>query len=539
VSTDVESVAEYIARFVSRAGVRHLFGYPGDPTIELMEAARREDIRFVLATREGTAAFMAEASAMLTGEPGVCLSTLGPGSTALVNGVAAAYLDRVPMLAISGQAETHLTPYFTHQIVDHEALFRPITKWATRLEPASVGPTLRKAWRIAVSERPGPVHVTLHADVGKASVPAFDGQLPAQISDAEWTLHPTASNPALKRLRAARRPVVVAGISAARAGASHEVISLAESLSAPVIVGPMAKGVVPEDHPLFAGTIGMACNALVWDFMAQADVIVAAGFDPVELITPWKVAGSVIHVDAVPNYDQVYAAEHEIIGPIGAALAALAEAARVGSSSRWTEKEVAAHRKLLARDLQAGRAVGRLSPSDVVETLVGAFDPHTVVTVDVGSHKLLVGQRWPTMRPRSFLMTNGLSAMGFSLPAAIVAKLLDPKRTVLCMLGDGGFAMVQGELRTAASLQLAITVVVFCDNSLNRIELKQQLRHYPPVGTRIDATDVVRAAQSMGCMGARVTTVRELEAALSQSRPADQPYVIEARIDPAQYLAQF
>jgi acetolactate synthase-1/2/3 large subunit len=186
-----------------------------------------------------------------------------------------------------------------------------------------------------------------------------------------------------------------------------------------------------------------------------------------------------------------------------------------------------------------GRTAGKLNPTDVVDAINETSTSDTIVTTDVGSHKLLIGQGWRATRPNAFLMTNGLSSMGFSLPAAIVAKLLERDRPVVCTIGDGGFAMVQGELQLAAALRLGIAVVVFCDNSLNRIELKQMVKNYPSVLTRIESTDLVKLAESMDCDGVRVDDQAGLTRVLAGTASLERPLVIEARIDPAQYLSQF
>ncbi len=533
------NTSQVIIQYLAAAGIRHIFGYPGDPSVEFLEAARREGMRFVLSSREGTAGLTAEAYGQLTGRPGVCLSTLGPGSTNLVNAVANAYLDRVPMLAISGQIERKREPYFTHQVVDHNRLFSPISKWTAAVQPDTVATIMRKALRIATAERPGPVHITTAADVVGAE--ATDNELTLPPMRARRTPQIFSAGAAevdpVKRLKAARRPVILAGISAVWSEASAALVHLAEAIGAPVVVAPMAKGVMPEDHPLFAGTLDMACNKFVWDFLKGADLLLAVGFDAVELIKPWPLAIPTIHIDTVPNTDQIYRADLEIVGDIPGILEAIAAA--TGSLARWNEAAVAAHREKLRQLYYAGRINGRMNPTDVVDVVRALMPRDAVVSTDVGSHKLLVGQGWTTYSPRALLMTNGLSSMGFSLPAAIAAKLVHPDKQVVCFVGDGGLAMVQAELRVAASLKIDPVVVVFCDNSLNRIELKQMARQYPSWGTLIEPTDISLLARSMGCDGVDVDSIKGLEGVLAGSRAKDRPLVIGARIDPAQYAAQF
>ena len=533
------STAARLAGYLRAAGLRHVFGYPGESVIDFMEAARRQGIEVVSAVREGTAAFMAEASAMVTGRPGACLSTLGPGSTAVLNGVASATLDRVPMLAVSGQIESSREQFFTHQVIDHDRLFAPVAKLALRLDPASADTVIRKALRTAVAERPGAVHLTVTADawtVPAGPVPAGPVSLPP-LAAAAGSVDVYGDGDPLRVLRAARRPVILAGIAALRCAASPELVRLAELAGIPVVVSPMAKGTFPEDHPYFAGVLDMAGHRVVWDLLAGADLILAAGFDPVELISPWSVATPVLHLDTTPNTDQVYASAHELVGHVGAILGWLA--AQWSGEPRWDEAEVAAHRARLREAWLAGRAEGRLNPSEVVTIARQAAPADTIVTTDVGSHKIMAGQAWQAAEPRSVLMTNGLSAMGFGVPAAIAARLTCPDRPVLALVGDGGFAMAATEMRIASALGVPVTVVVFADGSLNRIELRQQLMGYPPTATRMDGMNLVALAEAMDCDGVRVDSPAGLEKALAGFGTRDRPLIVQARIDTSQYEAQF
>lgn len=537
---DNATTAAVMARYLSRAGITHLFGYPGDPNIEFMEQARREGLEFVLTRREGTAAFMAEAYGQITGLPGVCLATLGPGCTNMVNGVATAYLDRTPLLSLAGQLQTRLEPTFTHQYVDQLRLFSPITKWTARMVPEAAGSIMRKALRTATAERPGPVHLVAGADVVKAT--ASDAEItlpPMRPADESLQAFAAAGGPSKSAatIQNAARPLILAGIGALRSDAGGAIRTLAERVGCPVVVSPKAKGILPEDHPAFAGTIDMACNQVIWKFLATCDLILAVGFDAVELIKTWQLSVPVIHVDTTPNTDQVYPADIELVGSIPDILTALT--ASYTGEARWEQAEICRHRTKLRDAYYSGRVAGKLNPTDVVDAVRGTFPRETIVTTDVGSHKLLVGQGWAAYEPKSVLMTNGLSSMGFALPGAITAKLLNPDRPVVCFTGDGGFAMVQSELQVASSLGLGVVVVVFCDNSLNRIELKQMALGYPSWGTRFDSSDLVKIAEAMGCDGASADSPAALTRIVEDATAVTRPLVVEARIDPAQYLAQF
>jgi acetolactate synthase I/II/III large subunit len=334
--------------------------------------------------------------------------------------------------------------------------------------------------------------------------------------------------------------VLLAGAGAVRGGATAELAGLAAQAGVPVVVGAMAKGVLAENSPWYAGTLDMAGHRVIWDLLGAADLIIAAGFDPVELITPWRLPVPVLHVDAVPNTDQVYPADFEVTGSVASALTWIRGV--IGDGPRWPEAEVAAHRAALRSAYHAGYVTGKLNPSELVETVRAAAPSGTVVTADVGSHKIMTGQAWTALAPRETLITNGLSAMGFGLPAAIGAALSSrPGTPVVCLTGDGGFAMTASELAVAARLGLGLVVVVFADGGLNRIELHQASVGYPLEATGVDRVDIPLLAESLGCDGVRVESVSALERVLSSAFAADRtrPLVIEARIDTAQYSAQF
>jgi acetolactate synthase-1/2/3 large subunit len=382
------------------------------------------------------------------------------------------------------------------------------------------------------------VHLTTAADVVGALASDDRIQLPPMAVHQSVQVFAAAGIDAdpMKRLKNARRPVVLAGIAAMRANATPALVRFAETIGCPVVVAPMAKGVMPEEHAFYAGTLDMACNQYVWNFLKGADLLLCVGFDAVELIKPWSLDVPTLHIDSTPNTDQIYPAEIELVGSIPRILDALTDAC--GALGRWSEAEVAAHRKGLREAYYAGRVAGKLNPTDVIDVVRAALPRDTIASTDVGSHKLLVGQGWTTYAPRTLLMTNGLSSMGYSLPAAIAAKIVHPQRPVVCFIGDGGFAMVQGELSLAAALRIDPVVIVFCDGSLNRIELKQTKRGYPSWGTLIEPVDLAQLAPAMGCDGVMVDNAAALQDALER-RTAGRLLLIGAVIDPAQYAAQF
>jgi acetolactate synthase-1/2/3 large subunit len=551
------TIAALLTEYLRQAGVRHVFGYPGESIVDFMEATRRAGGStpgsgsapgnsgpvVVSAAREASAAFMAEGAAMATGRIGACVSTLGPGSTAVLNGVASAMLDRVPLLAVSGQVDSRREQYWTHQLVNHDLLFAPVTKLTARLEPPSADIVIRKALRTACAERPGAVHLTVtHDTFGKTATGENAGpQAPPLASAPCGGLEVFPGGDPAELLAAARRPVLLAGAGAVRCHAGPALETLATQAGIPVVVAAMGKGVIAEDHPYFAGVLDMAGGQVIWELLAGADLIITAGFDPVELITPWRIRTPVLHVDPTPNTDQIYPAATEIIGNVASALSYLT--ARFTGTPRWAEDEVAAHRASLRAAWQAGFDNSALNPSEVVTLAREAAPGEAVMTADVGSHKIMAGQAWRAGAPREALITNGLSAMGFGLPAAIGAALERGPGSgpVVCLTGDGGFAMTATELSVAASLRLPLVVVVFADGNLNRIVLHQQAAGVPLTGTGLPRTDIPALAEALGCDGVRVDSASGYEKALAGAFTAgrDRPLVIEARISTSQYEAQF
>lgn len=530
--------ARVIVESLAAAGVGHLFGHVGDPTAEALVAADRGDCRFVACAAESSAGLMALAYGQLTGLPGVAVSRAGPGAPNLVQAVAAAGLDHVPMIAIAGQFGSEWEPLPAPPVVDPHSLFAPICKWAATVRPHSVATTMRRALRTAVAERPGPVHLTVAADTLEAAAidsiclppPLQSHRVAQQIAAAG-----AFSDPAVM-LRAARRPVILAGHAAVRADAGAALRRLAERIGCPVVVAPTAKGVLPETDPHFAGTLDRAGNAYLWGFLRRADLLLAVGFDVVEPIRLWNPMLPTIHIDSVPNTDQVYAAGLEIVGDVAAALDGLA--AEPLGEPRWPEAEIATHRVRLRHRLAAGRVAGRLNPSDVVDVVRAAMPPDALATTDVGPHRAFVEQGWTAHGPRSVLAASGVSTIGFALPAATTAALLDPVRPVVGFTGGAGFIAMQTALRGTAALKLAPLIVVLCDGNQSRIECAQVTCLDPHRGAHADAAEVATLAQAMGCDSIAVDSAARLERVLATARATDRPLVIGAQVDPSQYAGQ-
>src|SRR5437868_1205643 len=367
---------------------------------------------------------MAEATATLTGTPGVCLATLGPGATNLVTGVAHAYLDRAPVIAFSGQLPAERYEVATHQRLDLKDLFAPITKWQATVSAANTAAVVERALWVAQRARRGPVYLEVPSDV--PTQVTVDVALPRIAIEHVCAIDDDAVRAAAARLRDSQRPLLLVGMDANEDAVAEPLRRLAEAWQMPVMVSPKAKGVFREDHPLFLGTIEGLGTAFLFDYIDTCDLVLMVGFDPVEFDRDWTAKARIVHIGVVPNDDRYYGSEVEIVGPIDVALTNLLAAATPAP-------KVASDDVRAFRDAFSGRVrpdLGRLTAQDVLAELRAALPEDALVTCDVGYNKAVASQCWPALCPRSFFVSNGLSSMGYGLHAALALRLAHPERAV-------------------------------------------------------------------------------------------------------------
>ena len=530
-------VADILARTLRDAGVSRMFGLPGGEILRFVEAAREAGLEFVLARHEAHAAFMADATGQLTGTPGVCVSTLGPGAVNMTLGVANAFLDRSPVIAITAAHSTAAAPYATHQHLDLNAVYRPFTKATLTLDGADTAAKIAYAVDLSRAPRPGPVHVALPSDVAAAedrrtgtwSPPDSAAPSPARPgADTLGEVHDA--------IRAARRPVVILGLDLHPARDVQAVRTFAEALRAPVFVTPKAKGMLPEDHPLFCGVCaGVSADREVLDFLERADLLVGVGFDPVESDKIWHQTLRLVAIGPVSIAARDYRPSAEYVGDVSAALSELR--ARGLPAPDWTPEDCSRVRAEIDAALRPARAPRGLSGYGLTRHLRELVPRDAIFVTDVGSVKMVTTQAWRCWEPGTFLESNGLSAMGYSLPAAIAARFACPGRPVLCTIGDGGFAMVMGEIETCAREHLALIVVIFNDSSLSLIDVAQQRRGYPTTGVRFVPVDYAAVSRGLGAWARRVKTLDEVSAAMREA-PPHGPVVLDALVDPSEYVRQ-
>jgi len=538
----VPTTADVIAETLKASGIHRLFGLPGGEIAEVMGACRKAGLSFLLTRHENAACIMAGVTGELTRKPGVALATVGPGATNLVNGVANAFLERAPLLVLSAQLPTDLSPILPHQRVDLEDLFRPITKWSHTLTGVNTAATMKRALDLTTEGRPGPVYLSLPSDVARRE-DRTDAS-PPDDHPRQATLFPpgregaaTGDLPrAARMIGQATRPLAMVGIGLDPMKVQPALLRWLEATGIPVAITPKAKGLVPEDHPLFVATgTGMAGDTLFVELLRETDLLIGIGFDPVEAIRTFYTERPFLSIAEYSLVDRQFAPDLELVGDVGATLEALQ--GETALHHTWRREAVAAFRRRLASFLtpSVDKSELGLSPARVFGRLRNLLPREAILTVDTGAHKLLIGQIWPSYQPLTFLVSHGLSTMGYALPAAMAAKLEHPDRPVVAVMGDGGLAMVLAELETASRLRLPVVVLVLSDRSLYLIRLHQERKGFQAGGVDFGPIDFAGIAPGLGALGFRAITWTELDDAVTAALGANYPTVIEVPVDPADY----
>jgi acetolactate synthase-1/2/3 large subunit len=547
------TVADLLVECLEAEGCEYVFSVPGEETMDILESlSRTARVRHVTTRHEQGAAFMADVHGRLTGRAAVAMGTLGPGATNLLTGIADAYLDRAPLVAITGQAASDKLHKEAHQVVDVVEMFRPVTKWNTRVErPAVIPEVVRKAFRVATLEKPGPTHVELPENVAAARVDDDD----LRPIRPGRTYFPEPSDEAIAHaaslINQSERPLVLAGNGVLRRRASDALRALARGLHLPVAETFMGKGVMDDRSHLSLMAVGLQARDHVLTGFDRADLVISVGYDLVEYAPArWNPDGSkrIIHVDTQPSeVDAAYQPEVELVGEIGGSLTRLLEAALPGgvggrdASERHRTRETLVHADLrteLLRDLAVGMEdeAFPIKPQRAIHELRRALAPEDVVISDVGAHKIWVARLYQAYEPNTVLISNGFAAMGIALPGAIAAKLVLPDRKVVALCGDGGFLMNAQELETAKRLGTAITVVVWRDDGYGLIDWKQRNEFGRPFAVEFGNPDLVDFSRSFGLAAFRPESAADLYPTLRRALEVDGPSVVDVPIDYAENL---
>jgi acetolactate synthase-1/2/3 large subunit len=524
--------ADLIVAILKSAGITHGFGVPSGNVLPLMEAMRTGGIEFVLTAHEGSAGFAADVMARMTGKPGLCIATLGPGATNLATGVGCAFLDRSPLIAITCTLNEAQLSRRIQMAIDHHALFKPITKATLPLRSGKIASTVAEALKIALSEPQGPVHLDLPEDVALApareAVPGIP--VPAALTGAS----DAAIARAAELLRAAKRPVAIIGASGMRMRSPELLPAFVERHGIPFGVTTMAKGLIDDDHQLAIGCIERAKRQVQRAFLRGADLIIGIGYDTVEVeYEAWAGRTPILHVDIeLADVDATANVAHEVIGDLDGTIERLAAVPPI--RNEWSPEALQRHRENFQRAVRP--ATENFSPHQAIDVVRRVLPGNGVLTFDVGAHTHQIASQWSAHAPRTFLITNGWSSMGFGIPAAIAAKIARPDLPVACILGDGCFQMTCGEIAVAKRLGLTIPFVVLDDRWLSLIRVKQERRNFAYYGTDVIPSDYPDPpAHYFGVPAVAARTAAALESALRNALSTDGPTVIEAIVDGSHY----
>ncbi len=526
------NTAELLVKCLENEGVEYIFGLPGEENLHTLEALQDSSIQFITTRHEQGAAFMADVYGRLTGKAGVCLSTLGPGATNLMTGVADANLDGAPLVAITGQVGTDRMHIESHQYLDLVAMFAPVTKWNKQIVRPSITPEItRKAFKLAQSEKPGAVHIDLPENI--AAMPV-EGQ-PLKRDDQEKTYASYRSlNAAAMAISKAKNPLILVGNGTIRAQASEALTEFATTLNIPVANTFMGKGAVPYTHPLSLWTVGLQQRDVITCAFEQSDLVIAVGYDLIEYSPKkWNPEGKtpIIHIGMEPaEIDSSYIPLVEVVGDISDSLMDILK--RADRQGKSTSIATGLRSKLVTEYENYAHDEGfPIKPQKIIYDLRQVMGPEDIVISDVGAHKMWMARHYHCDSPNTCLISNGFAAMGIAIPGAIAAKLVAPDKRVVAVTGDGGFMMNCQELETALRAGTPFVTLIFNDNGYGLIEWKQINQFGKSSFIKFTNPDFVKFAESMGLKGYRVESADDLVPTLKTALEQGVPAVIDCPVD--------
>lgn len=528
--------AELFVQCLENEGVEYIFGIPGEENLDVMDALLGSNIKFITTRHEQGAAFMADVYGRLTGKPGVCLATLGPGATNLITGVADANMDRAPIIAIAGQGSTHRLHKESHQILDLVNLFEPISKYSVQIrEPEIVPEVVRKAFKVAKAEKPGCSFIDFPENIAGEDLP---DTAPLKVQDAAPSVAPMAKvEHAARLISAAKHPLVMAGNGVIRADATAALSGFATRTNIPVTMTFMAKGAIPRDHKASLGATGLAARDYVGCGFDRADVVVCVGYDIVEyhpnLWNP-DLELKIVHVDSLAaEVDAHYMLEVGVVGDIAESLRLLGE--RVPARA---ENWAAGLRREIDRETSehADDSAYPVKPQKILQDLRQVMGEEDILISDVGAHKMWIARLWQASAPNTCIISNGFASMGIGLPGAIAAKLAYPDRKVVTINGDAGFMMNSQEIETALRLGLSFVVLVWTDSQYGLIKWHQDRRFGRSSHIDFNNPDFVRYAESFGARGFKVESTEDLVPTLEEALNCGTVAVVDCPVDYAENM---
>lgn len=526
------NTAELLVHCLENEGVEYIFGLPGEENMEVLRALAKSSIRFITTRHEQGAAFMADVYGRLTGKPGVCLSTLGPGATNLITGVADADLDCAPLIAITGQVGTDRMHIESHQYLDLVKMFEPITKWNAQIVRPSITPEIvRKAFKISQSEKPGAVHIDLPENIAAMEV---DGAPLCTNDTGKIYASYRSLSEAAVLVSKAKNPLILAGNGTIRSQASESLTEFATRLNIPVVNTFMGKGVIPYTHPLAMWTMGLQQRDFITCAFEETDLVIAIGYDLIEFSPKkWNFTGKVpiIHIGETPaEVDSSYIPTVEVVGDIADALVEILH--RADRSNKPAPHALEVRASIRADYEQYAHDEGfPVKPQKIVYDLRQVMGPDDIVISDVGAHKMWMARHYHCDRPNTCIISNGFAAMGIAIPGAIAAKLVYPNRKIVAVTGDGGFMMNMQELETAVRIGTPFVTLIFNDGGYGLIEWKQQVHYGASAFIKFGNPDFVKLAESMGLKGYRIEAAIDLIPTLKEALDQKVPTIIDCPVD--------
>jgi len=533
--------SDLFLRCLEAEGVQYVFGVPGEENADFLMAMRESSVRFVPTHHESGAAFMADVYGRLTGQAGVCLSTLGPGAANLVTGVANANMDNSPVVAITGQGATTRLHKESHQAMNVNDMFAPLTKWTTSLRDESTIPeVVRKAFKLAVAEKPGATHIELPEDIAKHEVES------APIVPPEKVRRPVPDEKsiaaALDLISRAERPVLLVGQGCVRTRVSRQLQRFVEETGIYAGMTFMGKGALSDRHERSLYAVGLGSRDYVTEVFEAADLVIAVGYDMVEWPPArWNIGRTkrLLHIDFDPaEVDTSYRPTVEIVGDVAATLWAINEGLTEAHRFPDFEGHARARRNLTEEINDAGAAAERetgdfpMKPQRILADLRAEMDDEDVLISDVGAHKMWIARHYPTYAPNTCIISNGFCSMGIAVPGSVSASLVAGDRRIVAISGDGGFLMHGAELATATRLGVAPVNLVWEDNDYGLISWKQEVEFGRHFGTEFKTPDLVKISEGLGCHARRLGSADELRPALKEAFDRrDQPSVIVVPVD--------
>jgi acetolactate synthase-1/2/3 large subunit len=526
------NTAELLVHCLENEGVEYIFGLPGEENLDLLEAISHSSIQFITTRHEQGAAFMADVYGRLTGRAGVCLSTLGPGATNLMTGVADANLDGAPLVAITGQVGTDRMHIESHQYLDLVAMFAPVTKWNAQIVRPSITPEIvRKAFKIAQQEKPGAVHIDLPENI--AAMPAAGHALKQDRKEKVYASF-KGIELAAQAIENANNPLILVGNGAIRNHAHQALTEFAEALNIPVANSFMGKGVIPYTHPLALWSVGLQLRDHINCALEHTDLIIAVGYDLVEYSPKkWNPQGTIPIIHIAQNsaeIDSSYIPIVEVVGDISDSLKEILKRThRRGKPEPYAlqfRDEIWADYQRYAQDDEFP-----IKPQKLIYDLRQVMGADDIVISDVGAHKMWMARHYHCLQPNTCLISNGFAAMGIAVPGGIAAKLVAPNRRVVAVTGDGGFMMNCQELETALRVKTPFVTIIFNDGGYGLIEWKQHQHYGHSEYIKFGNPDFVKLAESMGLKGYRIEKTADFIPTLKTALEQTVPTVIDCPVD--------